>query len=208
MSNNPSDERSEGESPTSDQLDQADIKRLASGDDAALNDLMGRHAVKLFHYLVRCLQNEEDAADGAQKIFLSVYQNRAKFDATRRFSTWLYAIASNLVKDCYRFRSRHPQVSLDAGNESSGEKLRDSLREGKPTPSESLQEAERAQAVRSAVMALPEELRIPLILFEYEEHSQVEIGEILDCSPKAVETRIYRARQQLRSSLGWLLEKS
>lgn len=208
MSNNPSDERSEGESPTSDQLDQADIKRLASGDDAALNDLMGRHAVKLFHYLVRCLQNEEDAADGAQKIFLSVYQNRAKFDATRRFSTWLYAIASNLVKDCYRFRSRHPQVSLDAGNESSPEKLRDSLREGKPTPSESLQEAERAQAVRSAVMALPEELRIPLILFEYEEHSQVEIGEILDCSPKAVETRIYRARQQLRSSLGWLLEKS
>ena len=53
--------------------------------------------------------------------------------------------------------------------------------------------------------ALPEDLRTPLLLAKYEEKSQAEIAEILDCSPKAVEMRIYRARQQLRVSLGALL---
>jgi RNA polymerase sigma factor (sigma-70 family) len=78
--------------------------------------------------------------------------------------------------------------------------------EQKPTPSESLQGAERAEAVRKAVGQLPEELRTPLILFEYEEFSHAEIGEVLECSPKAVETRVYRARQQLRMSLAKLVE--
>jgi RNA polymerase sigma-70 factor (ECF subfamily) len=59
--------------------------------------------------------------------------------------------------------------------------------------------------VRVAVAGLPEELRIPLILAEYEERSQAEIGEILGCTAKAVETRIYRARQQLRTKLDKLI---
>ena len=59
--------------------------------------------------------------------------------------------------------------------------------------------------MRKAVAALPEELRIPLILAEYEERSQAEIGKILGCTTKAVETRIYRARQQLRAKLNQLI---
>ena len=51
---------------------------------------------------------------------MRVYQNRAKFAAGQKFSTWLYAIASNQVKDRYRWRSRHPQMSLDAENEQTG----------------------------------------------------------------------------------------
>jgi DNA-directed RNA polymerase specialized sigma24 family protein len=54
---------------------------------------------------------------------------------------------------------------------------------------------------------LPEELRTPLILAEYEEKSQAEIAAILDCSVKAVETRIYRARKQLRETLGIALQQ-
>ena len=87
-----------------DELDRADMAQLASGHDAALNDLMERHAGKLFNYLIRCLQNEEDAADAAQESFVRVYQNRAIFDPNQRFSTWLYVIATNLVKDRYRHR--------------------------------------------------------------------------------------------------------
>jgi RNA polymerase sigma-70 factor (ECF subfamily) len=186
--------------------DRADMVRLAAGHGAALNELMERHAGKLLNYLVRCLQNEEDAADTTQEAFVRVYQNRTKFNANQKFSTWLYAITTNLVKDRYRHRSRHPQVSLDAENETTGENFRESVPEQKPTPSESLQGAERAEAVRQAVMELPEELRTPLILCEYEEFSHAEIGKILDCTPKAVETRIYRARNQLRDKLGWLFE--
>jgi len=189
-----------------DERDRADTARLAAGNDASLNDLMERHAERLFLYLVRSLQGEQDAADLAQETFVRVYQNRAKFRPDAKFSTWLYTIASNLVKTRYRFRSRHAEVSLDAEIEQSGHSFRDSLPEHTPTPSDRLQTDERADAVRRAVAALPEELRIPLILAEYEERSQAEIGEILKCSAKAVETRIYRARQQLRVTLGKLLE--
>ena len=193
--------------PATDDPDRTDMARLATGHDAALNNLMERHSERLFHYLIRCLQNEEDAADLAQETFVRVYQNRAKFDAKQKFSTWLYAIATNLVKDRYRYRTRHPQVSLDAENEATGESFRESVPEQNPTPSEIVQGAEQAEAVRQAVAQLPEELRVPLILAEYEKHSHAEIGVILDCSAKAVETRIYRARKQLRGNLHWLLEK-
>jgi RNA polymerase sigma-70 factor (ECF subfamily) len=186
--------------------DQTDMARLAAGHAAALNDLMARHAPKLFNYLVRSLQNEDDAADLAQDTFVRVFQNRMKFDPRMKFSAWLYAIATNLVRDRYRHRTRHPQVSLDAENEATGENFRESVPEQKPTPSESLQSAERTEAVRNAVGQLPEELRTPLILSEYEEFSHAEIGEILECSAKAVETRLYRARNLLRHKLASLLD--
>jgi len=95
---------------------------------------------------------------------------------------------------------------LDAENEATGEDFRATMPEQTPTPSESLQGAERTEAVRQAVRQLPEELRTPLILSEYEELSHAEIGEILKCSVKAVETRLYRARNQLREKLASLLD--
>ena len=192
--------------PHSDEQDVLDMQRLATGHDAALNDLMTRHAGRLFQYLYRSLQNQEDAADLAQEAFVKVYQSRTRFDPSQKFSSWLYTIAGNLVRDRYRWRARHPQVSLDAESDTTGDAFRDSLPEHGPMPNESLQAQERAEAVRRAVAALPKELRQPLILAEYEERSHAEIGEILQCSTKAVETRIYRARQQLRVSLGTLLE--
>ncbi len=193
-------------SPNPDELDVQDMSRLAAGHEAALNSLMERHAGKLFNYLVRCLQNEDDAADAAQETFVKVYQSRARFDLDQRFSTWLYTIAANLVKDRYRWRSRHPQVSLDAESDTTGDSFRESLPGNDPLPHERAEAEERSEVIRQAVAALPEELRQPLILSEYEERSHAEIGAVLGCSAKAVETRIYRARQQLRVSLGSLLE--
>lgn len=191
-----------------DEHDRADMERLASGDTVALDRLMERHGGKLFNYLIRCLHNEEDAADAAQETFVRVYQHRAKFDANQRFSTWLYAIATNLVKDRYRWRSRHPQVSLDAESGASDGDFRESLPGKLPTPGETMEASERAETVRHAIAALPEELRTPLLLSEYEELSHAEVAVILKCSAKAIETRLYRARQQLRIVLRPLVEQS
>lgn len=110
------------------------------------------------------------------------------------------------MRDRFRWRSRHRQVSLDAESEATGKDFRDAISGHGPSPSESLQAEERAEAVRRAVAALPEELRLPLILAEYEGRSEAEIAEILDCTPKAVEMRLYRARQQLRVGLGKMLD--
>lgn len=189
---------------TSEDQDQADMQRLVSGHDAALESLMNRHGEKLFHYLIRLLQNETEAADIAQEAFARVYLNRTKFHAAHKFSTWLFTIGTNLARDRQRWLTRHPQISIEASDDhESG--LKNTLRDRSPTPPEKLQQDERTTAVRQALSALPEELRVPLILSEYENQSHAEIGAVLDCSAKAVEMRIYRARQQLRITLGPLL---
>jgi RNA polymerase sigma-70 factor (ECF subfamily) len=189
-----------------DEQDRADMARLVAGQDKALDDLMGRHAQALFRYLLRVLQNESEAEDVAEESFVRIYQNRARYRPANRFSTWLYTIATNLARDLQRRRMRHPQVSLEAQNAETGHDFREALPEKRPNPSERLESNERAETVRQAVAALPEDLRLALVLSEYEDKSHAEIGEILNCSPKAVEMRLYRARQQLRVTLKPLVE--
>ena len=192
--------------PTPEEQDARDMARLARGHDAALNDLMERHEEKLFHYLIRVLQDESDAADTAQEAFAKVYEHRARFDPQNKFSTWLYTIATNLARNRLRWRARHPQVSLHAaGDGETG--WEHSLPDGALAPDETLAASERADTVRRAVAEIPEDLRAPLILAEYERLSHAEIGGILKCSVKAVESRIYRARQHLRATLLRTLEK-
>jgi RNA polymerase sigma-70 factor (ECF subfamily) len=180
--------------------DASDMQRLVNGHDAALNELMERHAERLFHYLIRHLHDESDAADVAQEAFVRVYQHRTKFDRRGKFSTWLYTIATNLARDRLKWRSRHPEVSLDAEKDSDTS-LGSVLQDNSAKPDETLFNRERAECVQRAVAEIPEELRAPLILAEYERLSHAEIAAVLKCSAKAVESRIYRARQQLRAKL-------
>lgn len=185
--------------------DQADMVRLAGGDPTALDDLMARHAGRLKGLLGRVLQNTEDAEDIAQETFVRLFEHCGRFEPGRDFRSWLYTIAMNRVRDRFRWRSRHPESPLDAPpGEGHGASVRDFTDPGR-TPAESTQAAERAEAVRAEVARLPEELRIPLVLAEFEEQSHAQIGEILNCSAKAVEMKVYRARQVLRQRLArWL----
>jgi len=187
-----------------DQEDREDMARLNAGHDDALNALMDRHSERLFHYLLRQLNNESEAADLAQESFVRVYHNRARFDPAQRFSTWLYAIATNLLRDRFRWHQRHPQVSLDAEHEEAGSML-NTLPDAAASASEQVEADERANEVRAAVESLPEELRTPLILSEYQGLSHAEIGAVLSCTAKAVETRLYRARNHLRKRLAGML---
>jgi len=187
------------------QEDLQDMARLTAGHDAALSALMARHGERLFHYLLRQLNNETDAADIAQEAFVRVYQNCARFRPEQRFSTWLYAIATNLVRDRFRWHKRHPQVSLEATNDA-GLSVADALPDLAASPSEQADKSDRAAQVRQAVQLLPEELRTPLILFEYEGLSHAEVGIVLNCSAKAVESKLYRARGQLRKRLEQTLQ--
>lgn len=183
-----------------DAQDREDMARLASGHDAALNALMERHGERLFNYLLRQLSNEADAADLAQETFVRVYRNCARYQSEQKFSTWLYTIATNLLRDRFRWHKRHPQVSLDA-QDPEGVALQDALPDEAPSPGERVSAEERASEVRKALESLPEELRTAVMLSEYEGLGHSEIGAIMDCSAKAVESRLYRARAHLRKRL-------
>jgi len=188
-----------------DALDQADMKKLQAGHDAALNDLMERHATPIFHFLCRMTGNEDDANDLAQETFVRVFKARDSFRAGQKFSTWLFTIAANLARNHFRWRSRHPNVSIDAKNAGTEQTLGSTLPANSPSPKEAVLAGERAAAVRAAVQNLPDDLREALVLCEWEERSVAEAARILDSTPKAVESRLYRARQQLRERLkSWL----
>ena len=181
------------------------MERLQAGHAAALNDLMARHGTSIFHFLCRMVGNEDDANDLAQETFVRVFKSRAGFRAEQRFSTWLFTIAANLARNHFRWRSRHPNISLDAENSETDQTLGSSLPGNTPTPKEAALTSERAEAVRVAVNNLPEDLREAVVLCEWEERSVAEAATILEATPKAVESRLYRARQILRERLtSWL----
>ena len=181
------------------------MARLAAGHDAALNDLMERHATPLFRFLCRMLNNEDDANDMAQETFVRVFQARASFDPNKKFSTWLFTIAANLARNQIRWRTRHPNVSLDAKTNPGDQPLASTLATAGPTPKEHALTTERAAAIHAAVNNLPEDMREAIVLCEWEERSMAEAATILETTPKAIESRLYRARQILRERLKtWL----
>jgi len=178
-------------------MDDADMRRLAAGQSAALNDLMSRHAQPLFAFLFRMLGNEDDANDIAQEAFVRVYRNAGGFKTGLRFNTWLFTIAANLARNHYRWRARHPALSLDAPNDADST-LGEVIPSSAPQPDQAAASADRAAAVRRAVDSLPPEMREAIILCEWEDKSVADAAAILQIKPKAVENRLYKARQLLR----------
>ena len=188
-----------------DARDRADMERLAAGHDAALNDLMERHATPVFHFLCRMVGNEDDASDLAQETFVRVFRARASFRTSEKFSAWLFTIAANLARNHFRWRSRHPNVSLEAETGETEQTLGSTLPANDPAPNEQALATERAETVRTAVSKLPEDLREAIVLCEWEELSVADAAAILETTPKAMESRLYRARQILRERLKqWL----
>lgn len=186
------------------ELDRADMRRLAAGESAVLDDLMSRHAQGLFNFLNRMLDNEDDANDLAQETFARVYQHASSFRPEARFNTWLYTIAGNLARNHYRWRGRHPALSLNAEDDQGGT-LGDAIPSPAQTPDQAASSADRATAVRRAVESLPPEMREAIILCEWEELSVADAAAVLQVKPKAVENRLYRARLLLRDKLkSWL----
>lgn len=185
--------------------DQADMERLMAGHDTALNDLMERHDEQVFRFLCRMVGNEDDARDLAQETFARVFRARTQFRLGDKFSTWLYAIAANLARNHFRWRARHPNISLDAASDESGNTLGSGLPAHETPPNEQTLAAERASVVRAEVLRLPEDLREAIVLCEWEEKSMAEAAAILETTSKAVDSRLYRARKILRERLqGWL----
>ena len=188
-----------------DARDRADMERLQRGHDPALNDLMARHATPVFHFLCRMLNNEDDANDLAQETFVRVFRAKDSYRLEQRFSTWLFTIAANLARNQIRWRTRHPNVSLNAESEQTGHTLGDTLVSDGPTPKEQTLATERAAAVRAAVGELPEDMREAIVLCEWEELSMAEAAVVTKTTSKAIESRLYRARQILRGELKqWL----
>ena len=181
------------DTPDTLQEDRGAMARLAAGEDLALNEIMERWKSRLVAFLYRLTGNEASSLELAEETFVQVYQGRRKFRAHANFSPWVFGIASNLGRNHLRWRRRHPTHPLDDAD-AAGMAM-----EGDPGRSAEARELE--SAVRSAITMLPPDLREALILSEYERLPHAEIASIAGCSVKAVERRLSRARELLRTEL-------
>jgi RNA polymerase sigma-70 factor (ECF subfamily) len=184
-----------GSGPSDEEL----MSRLQGGEDAALAQLMQHWEVPVKRFLFRIVGNVTEAEDLAQDVFARIYTRRAIYRKGAKFSTWCFSIASNQAKNRLRWWRHRPTVSLGAWTEAGGDDA-DETRTGESASHKAIRN-EQVASVQAAVAALPLKLRTALVLFEYEERSTAEIAVALNCSAKAVENRLYRARQLLKQIL-------
>jgi RNA polymerase sigma-70 factor (ECF subfamily) len=180
------------------------MQRLQDGEDLALNEIMGRWKQPLASYLMRQLGNHEDAMDLTMETFVRVYESRHRYSSSARFARWLFTIATNLARNHVRWRKRHPEIALETDEE---ESPLEHLADESPSAVLAIEMRERASAVQKAITELPPDLRTAVLLFEYQGLSHAEIASVEKCSAKAVETRLYRARQYLEQKLAPWLKK-
>jgi RNA polymerase sigma-70 factor, ECF subfamily len=185
--------------------DHSCMVRLIAGDDLALSELMERWQKPLISFVLRYVGNYADSIELAQETFVRVYHHRSRFNFKGKFSTWLLTIATNLCKHNARWRRRHPTISLDDTAVTDGmfdEYLSISAEE---TPSALASRSEIGKLVKEEIDKLPHDLKAAILLFAYDNLSYAEIGVILGCTPKAVETRVYRVKKMLAKRLAAIL---
>lgn len=185
--------------------DDAELMRLVQiGDEAALGILMERWERPVKAVVARIVLNAGEADELAQETFVRLWQQRAKYRPGAAFRPWLFSIAVNLARNRLRWWRRRPMVELTEWTPVARlDEGRDDAGAGR------LEAEEQAAAVRAAIAALPVELREAIVLFEYEQLTQVEIAAAVGATPKAVETRIHRAREKLREALRrWVVSEN
>jgi RNA polymerase sigma-70 factor (ECF subfamily) len=184
------------------------LQALQNGEDSALDQLIARWQRPLFAFAWRYVQNQTDARDLVAETFVRLHQQRARLRPDTKLAAWLFTTLSNLCHNHYRWRRRHPSVSLDAPTDDSETVAHEAVASDAPPPNAILEHDEAFAAVRAAIDRLPHELKLTVLLHHYERLSYREIGVITGCSERGVETRLYRARQRLREELAGFLHET
>jgi RNA polymerase sigma-70 factor (ECF subfamily) len=188
--------------------DQGALLALREGRDSALDELIGRWQRPLFAFAWRYVQNSTDANDLVAETFVRLHQQRDRLRLDTRLSAWLFTTLSNLCHNHYRWRRRHPTVSLDAPIDDTPVSAHETIPSEGAAPDAALEQGEAFAAVREAIDRLPHDLKTTLLLHHYEQLSYREIGAVVGCSERGVETRLYRARQRLRDELAGFLRET
>lgn len=172
------------------------VAAFLEGYTPAFDVLVERYQGRLLNFIYRTIGDREKAEDLVQEVFIRVYRHLHRFDASKKFSTWIYTIASNLAKNELRNRSRNPLVLFQA--------VRDKFTEDEERPLDFEDTAARPDdqyhkrylqsAVEDVVATLPSHHREVFVLRELEGKSYEEIAEITGVNLGTVKSRLNRAR--------------
>ena len=176
--------------------------RVKAGDESAFDFLVQKYRRPLVSFMYRMARNTAAAEDLAQEVFLRVYRSRQTYEASAKFTTWLYRIATNLAVNHARdTRHERPEVtvSLDEPDEETGTTL--DVADGTVSAEESLVRRERMLAIRAKVEALPERQKLAVIMHKYQQMDYKQIADVLKLSESATKSLLFRAYETLREQL-------
>jgi RNA polymerase sigma-70 factor (ECF subfamily) len=176
--------------------------RVKAGDQSAFDYLVQKYRRPLVSFMYRMARNTAAAEDLAQEVFLRVYRSRQTYEASAKFTTWLYRIATNLAVNHAR-DTRHDRpevtVSLDEPDEETGTTL--DVADSTVSAEEALVRRERVVAIRAKVESLPERQRLAVVMHKYQQMDYKQIAEVLKLSESATKSLLFRAYETLREQL-------
>ncbi len=184
-------------------LTDADIMlRVKAGDDSAFNYLVQKYRRPMISFMYRMAHNASAAEDLAQEVFLRVYRSRESYEASAKFSTWIYRIATNLAANHARdTRHERPEntVSIDEPDDDTG--LTVDVADNSLSAEEALVRRERLAAIRQRVQALPDRQRMAVLMHKYQQMDYRQIAQVLKLSESATKSLLFRAYETLRVQL-------
>ena len=170
------------------------VKEAQSGSESAFEALMLANQNKVYSLALKTCGNREDALDISQEVFIKAYTKLSSFRGDSLFSVWLYRLTYNACVD--HMRKKRGEISLSReGDDDEGKETE--LRDERALPEEQAERRELQNAVRKAVLSLPDDKRMILVMREFSGMSYDDIAESLGIDIGTVKSRIARARQAL-----------
>ena len=182
------------------------VVRFLDGETRRFQQLVDRYEQRMVNFIQRSIGDRQRAEDLAQETFIRVYRHIHRFDTSRKFSTWIYTIASNLAKNELRNRSRSPLVLFQTLTSSWDDDHRPlQFEDSSMSPDDMFRKRNLQELVEKAAEQLPPHHREVFILREMEGKSYEEIAEITDTQLGTVKSRLNRARNRFAEIIGpWL----
>lgn len=171
------------------------VAAFLAGEERAFQEIVDRYQTRLLNFVYRTIGDREKAEDLVQEVFIRVYRHLHRFDATKKFSTWIYTIASNLAKNELRNRSRNPLVLFQTIKKNWQDEERPlQFEDSSSRPDDLFRKRHLRALVEEATAQLPEHHRQVFVLRELEGKSYEEIAEITSTNLGTVKSRLNRAR--------------
>lgn len=180
--------------------------RVKRGDREAFSVLVQRYRKPLINFIYRFTTDQGTSEDLTHEVFLKVFQAAPKYEPTAGFSTWLYRIATNAALNHIRDYKPQLSCSIDETHENEGNHFSFEVRDPRASADNELIERERVAQIRKALIGLPENQRLAVVLTKYQDLSIRERAQILKLSETAVKSLIFRAYSSLREQLIPLVE--
>ena len=189
-------------------LSDADVVQASlDGDDRAFGELVRRYDQRLLNFVYRTIGDRERSEDLIQETFVRVYRHLHRFEQSKKFSTWIYTISSNLAKNELRNRSRNPLVLFQTikKNWSTDDRPLE-WEDPKYKPDDLYRKRFLRARVEEAVEELPKHHRMVFVLRELEGKTYEEIAEITECNLGTVKSRLNRARNNFAKIIAPMIE--